>query len=176
MIDVSPLIPSTPERIRTSDLRIRNPLLYPLSYRRQTFNFTEVATFRQCLCPPMCPRCGALTPAGASESSAGGKCIQPLDFAAIASRGGGRGNVTGSIRVPLNGVNCLPGRCEKCREEAKTAMGAKSAYRCTFCITERLVAARFLWFEYPLLIAFCRPYRCPHCFRRYVRPIDWRGD
>ncbi len=32
---------STPGRIRTCDLRIRNPLLYPLSYRR-LFSFSEI--------------------------------------------------------------------------------------------------------------------------------------
>ena len=52
-------------------------------------------------------------------------------------------------------------------------MTAPSPYRCYNCTTIQLRATETEWFEYALLAVLCRPYQCPHCFRRYIRPIDF---
>ena len=50
-------------------------------------------------------------------------------------------------------------------------MARESPFYCKSCTTERLVTAHFQWYEYLLPLLFLRPYRCRHCFRRYIRPI-----
>lgn len=43
-------------------------------------------------------------------------------------------------------------------------------YRCSFC-TDKLRPDYLRWYQYPLLLAFIRPYYCPHCGDGALRPI-----
>jgi|GEM_PF-5842852 len=45
-------------------------------------------------------------------------------------------------------------------------------YHCPHCVQEKLVPAKRLrWYEYLLMLVLLRPWKCPHCFERYVRGI-----
>ena len=45
-------------------------------------------------------------------------------------------------------------------------------YRCTVCIAGPLVRSRRRsLFDFLLMLVLLRPWRCPHCRARYVRPI-----
>ena len=48
--------------------------------------------------------------------------------------------------------------------------------RCPTCYSESVERqAPAMWFEWLLLLVFLRPYRCKHCFRRFIRPFFWRS-
>ena len=46
------------------------------------------------------------------------------------------------------------------------------AQYCPNCTSVRLKRDRFKWYEWPLVVVLCRPFKCPHCFRRMIRPVQ----
>lgn len=48
--------------------------------------------------------------------------------------------------------------------------------RCPVCRAPKVQRAHLQFFiEYVALIALCVPYRCRHCFARFIRPIWWNA-